>query len=94
LSAFNPRLSLRQMHGYLFRWDQHMVMPIYHPAAILRQKARIIGLRGDLKTWAKLLNGEMTDEEARCPVCSICQSTPVRYDDRWFPHCVEHEGEP
>ena len=92
LSVWNSRLSLSHMHGYIFRWDRQRVMPIYHPAAILRQKSRVIGFRYDLKVWASVLNGVVPDEDARCPVCVVCQQKPVTYDDQWVPRCAVHEG--
>lgn len=91
--AWRGDLKVSDVHGGVFLWGGlWVVMPVYHPAAILRDmtlKSRTIG---DL-TRFQLIAGEVMGDswmDALGEKCVKCGDTVVHYDPDAVPYCQRH----
>jgi uracil-DNA glycosylase family 4 len=71
LGNFATKLLLRtetgitRMRGRVYPWWRGMLVPTFHPAAVLRNPARMDEVRADLDLARRVLAGELTRDQAR-----------------------------
>jgi uracil-DNA glycosylase family 4 len=71
LGNFATKLLLRtetgitRMRGRVYPWWRGMVVPTFHPAAVLRNPARMDDVRADFDLARRVLSGELTRDQAR-----------------------------
>lgn len=92
LSALASDAQLRGLHGSVLVIDGRPVMPIHHPAYLLRDPTARPAVREALRRFASLLQG-LGPEWFRAEVCSLCAEAAVAWDHRQMPFCRRHEGE-
>lgn len=92
LSALAPDAQLRGLHGSVLVIDGRPVMPIHHPAYLLRDPAARPAVHDALGRFASLLQG-LDPGWFRGTVCSMCAETAAAWDHRQMPFCRRHEGE-
>lgn len=94
LSAFRPDLKIARDHGKLFVWnDTYVVMPIYHPAAALRDRHPRRTLRPDLELWEEVVKGGWDKSNVLNLLphdCVICGRWWYRRDRDGVPYCDDH----
>lgn len=95
LRAFRPDLKLGTVHGQVFVWNgRYLVMPIYHPAAALRDGFLIKVIERDLERWWDLVELDVW-EYARWArwlgqKCVKCQDSMTMFDLDGVPYCRKH----
>lgn len=55
MNYFNPNLKISRDHGKVYRMDGRLLIPMYHPAAILRNMGLIGEYEKDFKKLPKIL---------------------------------------
>ncbi len=71
LGNFATKLLLRtdtgitRMRGRVYPWWRGMLVPTFHPAAVLRNPARMDEVRADFDLARRVLSGELTRDQAR-----------------------------
>lgn len=71
LGNFATKLLLRteagitRMRGRVYPWWRGMLVPTFHPAAVLRNPARMDEVRADFDLARRVLAGELTRDQAR-----------------------------
>lgn len=94
LRSFRDDLQLKRDHGWVFSWmDKWTVMPIYHPAAILRDRSYKEPTQKDLSRFARMVNGgpnglagiELIEDK-----CVKCEGPVEMYDRDAVPYCGKH----
>ena len=55
MNYFNPNLKISRDHGKIFRMDGRLLVPFYHPAAILRNMGLIGDYEKDFKKLPKIV---------------------------------------
>jgi DNA polymerase len=90
-SVWRSDVHVTSWHGNVGLWGEHlMVMPIGHPAAILRsphKKAETEKALSDLRRFAALVGGEDVPPSSRCLVCG---EPATEYDPDWVAWCRDH----
>lgn len=57
--------GITRMRGTVYPWWRGMVVPTFHPAAVLRNPARLDEVRADFDLARRVLSGELTRDQAR-----------------------------
>jgi uracil-DNA glycosylase family 4 len=86
LQVFRPGAKATDVHGEPFFWQGRLVFPTYHPAAGLRDEARLEDLRKDLAAFGRIvakvrgLLALPSDAAARVLAIgpALAENTPVR----------------
>lgn len=90
LKAFRGDVKLTDVHGRVFKWlDKWTVMPIMHPAAVLRDRSLKEVVKRDLITWRRVLNRGSTEPTGGC--CK-CIDVATHWDRDNMPYCTLHWG--
>lgn len=93
LSCVRRDLKVSTSHGRVFLWHletgTRVVMPIYHPASILRQDALKNVTLADLNRWASIVHGQDLSVLSQ-QNCVICQSSPSNWDPDAIGYCERH----
>lgn len=103
LRAVRPDLKVSKIHGMIFLWTMvdpltgsnlwsNWVMPILHPAAILRQRVLKEPTIQDLKLWADIVKGEMDPAMCLSDGCVVCNDFLSHYDPDGVGYCEKHWG--
>lgn len=93
LSAFRGDLKVSSSRGKVYVWmDRYIVMPIYHPASILRKHSEIIRSQtlDDLERWKNIVNEEVPWSMCLDTLCIKCGGWMSYYDRDGVPYCTEH----
>lgn len=90
--SFRSDLTLTNHHGQLFVWnDRYVVMPIYHPDAVLRGQSGYKALiREDLKKWHDIVYSGDNPLNYLGERCYRCVQDAVTWDRDGVPMCTEH----
>lgn len=96
LKAVRPDLKVSDIHGRLFVWQRpegsRWVMPILHPAAILRQQAFKEGTIRELRQWADIVLGEADPMAVLPDTCVKCGHYLDHIDPDGIGYCQAHWG--
>ncbi|MEX1286481.1 MAG: uracil-DNA glycosylase [Acidimicrobiia bacterium] len=71
LGNFATRLLLRtetgitRLRGRIYPWWRGMLIPTFHPAAVLRDGSKMADVRADVELARQVLAGEVTRDQAR-----------------------------
>lgn len=81
-------VNVSEVHGDTFLWMQrYVVMPIFHPSAILRDRSLKVPLRNDLTRYGfAMASGELMPRSK----CVKCIAWADRYDRDLVPYCEQH----
>lgn len=91
LRSFRDDLQLKRDHGWVFSWmDKWTIMPIYHPAAILRDRSYKIPTEQDLGRFSQLLAGGVAGIDLIEDHCVKCEGAAEMYDRDAVPYCDRH----
>lgn len=91
LNAWRKDLKISRVHGQVFVWDgQWVVMPIYHPAAILRDRGLKAPTLADLTKWTGIVKGEVPWSDALGEMCIRCPEWIWHLDPDGVGYCREH----
>lgn len=89
LSSFRGDLKLSSVHGQVFIWkSKYIVMPVFHPALILRKQELKSDLARDLKQWADVLKGNWHRYLGRG--CVKCPNGVYELDPDGVGYCQGH----
>lgn len=89
LSAFRYDLKLSALHGSAFIWkSRYLVMPVFHPALILRKQEMKKDLADDLEKWADVLKGNWHRYMGRS--CVKCSENVYELDPDGVGYCRKH----
>jgi hypothetical protein len=88
--AWRSDLKVTDVHGRVFVWgNSWIIMPIYHPAAILRDPMKRAPTRLDLARFAEVVSGD-EGLEALGTKCIKCLEYVDHYDPDGVPWCTRH----
>lgn len=91
LSAFRSDLKISNVHGEVFVWlGRFLVMPVYHPAYILRNIAMKSVTMGDLERWKGVVGEELPWSMYLGERCVRCSAYYSDYDPDGVPYCFDH----
>lgn len=91
LKAFRHDLSVSEVHGEVFLWmDTWLVMPIFHPAAILRDKALKKPTQEDMGLWYDIITSGEDIRNWFGHACIRCRGAGEYYDRDGVPYCKTH----
>ena len=93
LKAFRSDLKITHAHGGVYVWlDSYVVMPIVHPAAIMRDRQGWMrkATEEDLKLWYRIVTGETTWLEGMRMSCVRCEVPAKTHDRDMVPYCEKH----
>lgn len=88
--AWRPDLKVTNDHGVVGIWRRYnvMVMPVLHPASILRSKEFLVSIREDLEKWREVVeDGTLAALEQQCVRCG---GDPSMWDADGLPWCYRH----
>lgn len=88
--AWRSDLKVSDVHGHVFLWGgMWVVMPVFHPAAILRDQTKKAPTIKDLEKFHKVVDGDVV-LDALGTVCVKCGEGVVHYDPDGVPFCERH----
>ncbi len=93
LTAWRTDLRISKVHGMIGVWmNRYVVMPIYHPAAILRDRSLSKPTSEDLMQFAEVISDitHPVAHEYLSRVCVKCIDRAVIYDRDAVPYCEIH----
>lgn len=91
LKLWRQDMKISDIHGGVFIWlDQWAVMPIYHPAAALRDRSLVGAIERDLEKWRYLTSDELDPLECLGTLCIKCGDFSSDMDPDGVPYCTEH----
>lgn len=92
LSAFRDDLKVTQTHGMVFIWDsRYVVMPVHHPAAVLRNMDIADTWRKDLRRWKDIVREELDPMLVLgSDFCVRCHNYADYIDPDGVPYCTDH----
>lgn len=99
LRSVRPDLKVSRVHGQVFLWNVEVeeevvgtwvVMPILHPAAILRQRVFKEPTILDLRKWADIVKGELDALSCLYDTCVICGEWLAHLDPDGIGYCDRH----
>lgn len=91
LKAFRDDLKVSQVHGQVFIWESRWaVMPVYHPAGILRQRHLADAWYDDLVKWKDIVREETSALSALSMTCSRCGDWAEWHDPDGVGFCTRH----
>lgn len=92
LDSFRSDLTVTNHHGQFYVWnDLYVVMPIIHPAAVLRGQTGFKSLiREDLKRWWDVVSGSDDPLKFLGEDCFKCGGVGVWWDRDGVPMCQKH----
>lgn len=88
--AWRSDLKVSDIHGQVFVWgNSWIIMPVWHPAAILRDPSKRGALKADLAKFHEIVAGDrgLTDLGTKCVKCG---DTMDHYDPDGVPWCQRH----
>jgi uracil-DNA glycosylase len=89
-SAWRGDLKVSDVHGQVFLWGRiWVVMPVFHPAAILRDVGKKQTTIEDLKRFNQVVESGRVIE-ALGTVCVKCTEQVAHYDPDGVPYCDRH----
>lgn len=89
-SAWRGDLKVSDVHGQLFIWGRMwLVMPIFHPAAILRDMTKKDPTVEDLRRFNQIVEGDW-GVSGLGQVCVKCPERVAHYDPDGVPFCQRH----
>ena len=89
-SAWRSDMKVSEVHGQLFIWGGiWLVMPIYHPAAILRDVTKKDPTIDDLKRFREIVEGDLGTAGLGVK-CVRCGGKVDHYDPDGVPYCDRH----
>ncbi|MBU6500422.1 MAG: uracil-DNA glycosylase [Patescibacteria group bacterium] len=62
MNYFLPLAKITRDHGRVFKIDDRLIFPVYHPAAALRSTQMMETFREDMKKLPKVVSGELVAE--------------------------------
>lgn len=62
MNYFLPFAKISTAHGQMFDWDDHLIVPLYHPAAALRATIMLNALQTDFKKLPDIVFRKITAE--------------------------------
>lgn len=93
MSLWRGDLQISVVHGGVFIWQgKWVVMPIYHPAAILRNPGLSRPTQDDLVKWAGVIRNELSLVRALGTRCIKCVDWADHHDPDGVPWCERHWG--
>lgn len=93
LKAFRGDLKITEVHGRVFVWQgRYVVMPIIHPAAILRERRLKPPTEADLEKFYWLINGEVEPSAMVSDTCVRCGDFGDNMDPDGVAYCDRHWG--
>lgn len=93
LKAFRGDLKMSEVHGKVFVWDGlYVVMPIFHPAAILRDRTLKTPTELDLERFYYLIEGEVEPYAMVSDRCVRCGDFGDNMDPDGVAYCDRHWG--
>jgi uracil-DNA glycosylase family 4 len=91
LNAFRGDLQISSVHGQVYVWEgKWIVMPVYHPAFVLRERSNLPVLKADLGKWAEIVCKGTDPLDLLGIVCVKCPDTITHYDPDGVPWCKRH----
>lgn len=94
LKVVRPDLKVSKHHGRVFLWQReegtYTVMPILHPAAILRQRFLKEPTIKDIVRWVEIVEGNINPLDALAEDCIICGAYLTHLDPDGIGYCDEH----
>lgn len=92
LDSFRSDLTVTDHHGQFFVWnDLYVVMPILHPAAVLRgQRGYKVQIREDLERFREVVYGGEDAWKFLGETCYRCKGIAMRWDRDGVPMCDKH----
>jgi len=92
LSSLAPDGHVRRLQGSALVIDGRPVMPVYHPAYLLRDPTAKPGVVEALSRFRALVEG-FTADFFLAPTCLLCPDAATEWDDRQMPYCRKHKVE-
>lgn len=62
MNYFLAYAKIKNDHGRVFKVDERIIFPVYHPAAALRSTGIMNTFRDDIRKLPKVVAGELTIE--------------------------------
>ncbi len=91
LKAFRSDLKITHVQGGVFVWrGSYVVMPVFHPAAILRDKTLRKPTQESLSFWYRIVSGQESWLNGLKRSCIRCGGLADRYDTDMVPYCTRH----
>ena len=88
--SWRSDLRLSDIHGQVFLWgNSWVIMPIFHPAAILRDRMKKVPTQTDLNTYFEVV-AEDKGLTALGVHCVKCHDDVSHYDPDGVPWCERH----
>jgi DNA polymerase len=89
-SAWRSDLKVSAVHGQVFLWGRMwVVMPVFHPAAILRDRTKKKPTMEDLQRFSELVHQDR-GLQALGQKCVRCGETMAHYDPDGVAYCERH----
>lgn len=93
LKAFRGDLKISEVHGQVFVWmGKWVVMPIYHPAAVLRDRSLKVPTAIDLERFYWLVEEEVEPTAFLSDRCVKCGDFGDNMDPDAVPLCDRHHA--
>lgn len=90
MRMWRPDLTLTEHHGTVGVWDhRYLVMPVFHPAGILRNPALRLPLIEDVRKWAEVI-GPDGDLDWLGTSCIACGAGMRYMDPDGIAYCERH----
>jgi uracil-DNA glycosylase family 4 len=91
LSAFRSDMKISQVQGQVFVWmGKWVVMPILHPAALLRRRELKKPTQDQLAKWSMIVKEEVEALYCLGDRCIRCGDVLDHYDPDGVPYCSTH----
>lgn len=91
VGAWRGDMKVTQVHGNTFVWmDRYIIMPIYHPSAILRDRSLRRPTMEDLGRWKQVVEDTVDPNEFIMGTCVRCQAPSTTWDRDAVGYCDQH----
>jgi DNA polymerase len=77
MNYFLPDAKITRDHGRIFKINERIIFPIYHPAAALRSTEMLNVLREDFGKIPKIVKGELA-VEVMAPAAAASAKKPIK----------------
>lgn len=77
MNYFLPDAKITRDHGRIFKINERIIFPIYHPAAALRSTEMLNVLREDFGKIPKIVKGELA-VEVTAPAATASAKKPIK----------------
>lgn len=97
VKAWRHDLKVSTIRGRVFTWNipgigGFYVMPVTHPAAVLRQPALKDHVLADLRRFSDMARGIVQPHDLHVNDCVICGGRGDQLDEDQVPYCNRHYG--